>query len=193
MEFLTKEPKQIDYLMKVIISGKDKTGKSIFDQRLGYNNIDKQFFKSNYLQYKETMGFEFISIYIKFNNKNFKLQIWDTQGNELYIDIIKCFFHASSIVLLFYDAFDKQSFEYVKKIYSEQKNLVKCLFYLIRIKYDLNIKPENKDFVSDEEALEYADKNNILFLHLSSFEKYDNGINSLLNYVLKQYLLNNNN
>ncbi len=139
------------------------------------------------------MGVEFISIYIKFNNKNFKLQIWDTQGNELYIDIIKCFFHASSIVLLFYDAFDKQSFEYVKKIYSEQKNLVKCLFYLIRIKYDLNIKPENKDFVSDEEALEYADKNNILFLNLSSFEKYDNGINSLLNYVLKQYLLNNNN
>ena len=72
------------------------------------------------------------------------------------------------------------------------------MVFLIRVKYDLNIKSDNNeniDFVSDEEAMEYSDKNNMIFLHISSFEKYDNGIENLLNLILKLYLLkiNNNN
>ena len=64
---------------------------------------------------------------------------------------------------------------------------------MLKIYIVLYIKTQNKDFVSNEEAMEYADKNNIFVLYISSFEKYNNGINNLLNYVLKQYLLNNNN
>ena len=41
--------------------------------------------------------------------------------------------------------------------------------------------------------MEYADKNHMIFLHISSFEKYENGIENLLNLICKQYLLRNNN
>ena len=70
------------------------------------------------------------------------------------------------------------------------------MVFLIRVKYDLNIKSDNNeniDFVSDEEAMEYADKNNMIFLHISSFEKNDKGFENLLNLITKQYLLQNKN
>ena len=39
--------------------------------------------------------------------------------------------------------------------------------------------------------MEYADKNNMLFTHISSFEKYDNGIEQLLDLILIEYLCQN--
>lgn len=64
----------------------------------------------------------------------------------------------------------------------------------MRSKYDLNGNINNDDFISDEEVLEYADKNKISFAHLSSFEKYDNGIDYLLNLIAPQLIsqINNN-
>ena len=46
------------------------------------------------------------------------------------------------------------------------------IFVLIRSRYDECLeKNDNKNIVSDEEALEYADLNNLYFAHLSNFEK----------------------
>ncbi len=68
----------------------------------------------------------------------------------------------------------------------------KQIIILVRNKYDLEISKESKinDFVSDEETLEFADKNNIKFAHVSSIDKYENGIKELLALVLNQILMN---
>ena len=47
--------------------------------------------------------------------------------------------------------------------------------------------------VSEEEALEYASKNNILFAHISIVEKYASGINELIDKALKEYYKRNYN
>ena len=48
------------------------------------------------------------------------------------------------------------------------------LFALIRSRYDeYSETNENKKIISDEEALEYADLNNLFFTHLSNYEKND--------------------
>ena len=102
---------------------------------------------------------------INFNDKNIRLQIWDTSGDERFKTMITQYFKGSFAILLFYDALDRKSFEKVKKIYEENHiNIKDKLFILIGNKYELNLKPEEecKDFVSDEEALEFSDK--IIFI-----------------------------
>ena len=66
----------------------------------------------------------------------------------------------------------------------------KAICILVRIKYDLGMNEDNRmnDFVSDEEALEFADKNNIKFAHVSSIEKYGDGIKELFSLILNQIL-----
>ena len=58
-----------------------------------------------------------------------------------------------------------------------------AIFALIRNKYDYKCRNE----ISDEEALEFADKNNMLFFHLSLHEKNETGIKELFETVLNEY------
>ena len=48
------------------------------------------------------------------------------------------------------------------------------IFVLIRNKYDIT-----KEEISDEEAIEFEDSNNMLFFHLSLHEKNETGIKEL--------------
>ena len=199
MEFISGNQKDANFTLKVVISGKEKIGKTIFALRLSNNYNNKKFFNSNNLTYAQTNGVSYSSSFIKFKNLIFLLDIWDMGGNEKYIALEKVFVKDAHIVLYFYDSFDRKSLEKIKNSYITIKDVVNnMMVFLIRVKYDLNIKSDNNeniDFVSDEEAMEYADKNNMIFLHISSFEKYDNGIENLLNLILKLYLfkINNNN
>ena len=71
-------------------------------------------------------------------------------------------------------------------------NKSEIIYVLISSKYDLYIKSaENNNNVPEEEALEFASKNNILFAHLSIAEKNSNGINELMDKVLKEYFKRN--
>ena len=82
---------------------------------------------------------------------------------------------------MFYDSLDKSSFERIKEHFINIKNINfsnKRIYALMRGKYDLNVKSnEYRDIITDEEILELADENNIIFFHLSNFEKYENGVN----------------
>ena len=191
MEFINGEPKQIDYDIKIIMSGKEEE-KYIFLERLIMN--DKVSSKLDFSF--DPIGFDSKSKCIKFKNKIFRLYIFNYYGIELGYNIIRC----SDVFLLFYDAYDRYSFEKVRdkvkyiydEHYEQQNNNFNCILFLIRSKYELSLKSQNDDYVSDEEAMEYADKNNMLFTHISSFEKYDSGIKNLLNLILIEYLRRNN-
>ena len=140
---------------------------------------------NNYLQ---TIGIDFNVIRIKFNNKIFKFQIWDTAGQERFSTITKDYYKGANSFLIFYDAFDKESFKRAKAYYEEAfKKNVKAIYFLIRCKYDLSSNSEKNDFISDEEALKFVDKNNLFFVHISSFEKNENGINEIFEIFLKEY------
>ena len=54
---------------------------------------------------------------------------------------------------------------------------------LIRNKYDNTYRNE----ISDEEALEFADENNMLFFHLSLHEKNETGVKELFETILNEY------
>ena len=192
MEFIISRPQQIDYDLKIIVAGKEKIGKSIFIQRISVDNNYKEFSKLNNSNYIPTIGVDYKVKFLKFNDKIFKLQIWDTSGDDRFENIVKGYYLYSNVMLLFYNGF-LQSFQKIKDMYYQYSNNPNCIFAIIRAKYELTLKSGGDEYVSDEEAMEFADINNILFAHISSFEKYDSGIEKLLNLILIEYLRRHNN
>ena len=182
----TSSTNEYDYSFKIILLGKDQIGKTMFCKRI-YNDY-KSFIKwpKNYLL---TIGIDSYFIRFKYNNKIFKFKIWDTPGVERFSPTNKRYYGGAISIFIFYDALDRQSFEEAKNYYKEAlKFNDKAIYFLIRSKYDLNSK-ENEEIVSDEEALKFADKNNLIFAHLSSFEKNVDGINDIFENMLKECCL----
>ena len=66
-------------------------------------------------------------------------------------------------ICLFYNTYDRDSFEKIKEYYKEIiKKSNDIIYTLVRSKYELTLKEDNKDYIFDEEVLEFADKNKIL-------------------------------
>ena len=71
----------------------------------------------------------------------------------------------------------------IKKNFFDNNFKRNTIFALIRNKYDIT-----KEEISDEEAIEFADSNNMLFFHLSLFEENETGIKELFENVFNEYL-----
>ena len=187
MEFIEDYDKtQNKVSLKIVLLGKDDTGKTKFVERLIAFNDHFKFNKSK--EYNPTVCGAYSTNIVKFNNKTFKLEIWDTAGQEIFKNLVRIFYKESDVILLFYNSFNKQSFETIKEFYNDciLRNINKnCKYIVIRDKYDLKL--ENKEYVSDEEVLEFADKNNLLFTHISSYEKYETGIDNLIYLILNEF------
>ena len=186
MEFLDPEQTYENQIsLKVQIVGKFSIGKSFFCNRINLNYTE---FQQLNLKYIATIGFEFYKKAFKYRNKFFLLQIWDTCGQEIYQSLIKNFYKNTKIYLIFYDALDRNSFERVKSFFEDIKtecNTINPIYVLIRSKYENVLDREEKnDIVTDEEALEFADENNIYFFHIGILEKYETGINDLFEFIL---------
>ena len=59
----------------------------------------KHKFESNYAT---TVGFEFFSFNVKFDEKVIRLQIWDTCGQEIYKSLVSSFYRNSSLAIVVY-------------------------------------------------------------------------------------------
>ena len=161
----------------------------------------------DYQKFKETdwplLFDDYIFLRMKFNNKIFKFFIYNTTICQRFeierLDVR--FYSKTDVFLIFYDPTKENhySFEYdlsfknAKKFYNDAYNYNKnALFCLIRINYRDKYDLSSKVFVSEEEALEFAHENNLLYFHISIDEKYDSGLNQLFYYILKELCLKYN-
>ena len=185
----TKKPENIE--IKMTILGFERTGKTTFSIKLtSKNNKDRN---QSLSQYIPTFGGEYRRINITFEKKAFLIHIYGTSGQDRYYTSTNLYANQANIILIFYDPLNRYSFDKIKNYMELIENNIpsreNLLIAIVRNKYELNIDKNNSknNIVSDEEALEYADKNNLLYFHLSNFEKYETGINELINLVLKYY------
>ena len=171
-------------LYKFAIYGKSKTGKTHLANRLKlYNDYSKFIDCKEKIRY--TTGIDYTIFCIKYKNKIIKIQLWDTSGVPIYESIITRYFKGTQAIILCYDAYERDSFNYIKnKISQIQQTNNNAICVLIRNKYDSKINEKNVNIVSDEEVLEFADKNNLFFQHISCFEKNGNGIINLIELIL---------
>ena len=187
MEIL-ENPSKYDYNWTILLLGAHRVGKSAFRKRLQYKNYT-EYMKVKNLNF--CLDPDFILVYIKYLNRLFKLKIFDNYRHER-LPFAHNYFNTNSINLIFYDAFNRESFNILNHISGRILSInEKRIIILVRSKYELNLKStgNNIDIVSDEEVLEYLnnknDNDNIFFFHLSSYEKYESGINNLLEFIIK--------
>jgi small GTP-binding protein len=115
IQILKEPPMDCDLNFKIIIIGDSFVGKSCLSLR-GTKGI------FNETEYSPTIGFEFLTFFIKINDTIIKLQIWDTCGQEVYRSLIKSFYHNSSLGILVYSIDNKNSFDNLGSWLNEIKN-----------------------------------------------------------------------
>ena len=172
----------MNYDIKVIIVGIDKIGKSCFRSKISnFNNNHETLIR----EYKKTIVAELSFKIIKKQKINIRIQLWDLEWN---INTINIFVKDAHVILMFYDSMNRQSFEKVKNLYFSDLKVNKAIFFMVRSQYDLKNKPsDNSDIVSDEEVLEFVNKNKMNFAHISNIEKYETGIDNLFDNLFSSY------
>ena len=71
------------------------------------------------VDHEVTVGVEFGSLIIKLDQQVFKLQIWDTAGQESFKSITKIFYKGAHCVLLAYDITRYDTFESLQSWFEE--------------------------------------------------------------------------
>ena len=120
-----------DFNFKIIVIGNSGVGKSCLTLK-----ATKDIFQENFVS---TMGFQFYSFHVKINDKIFKLQIWDTCGQEIYRSLITNFYRTAALAIIVYSVTDKKSFAETE-IWLKQVKLnadPNCKIFLIANKVDL--------------------------------------------------------
>ena len=147
-----------DYLLKYIIIGDAAVGKSNLLLRYVHGQFKPE--------YQLTIGVEFGAKNIEIASKIFRIQIWDTAGQENFRSITRAYYKNSVCALVVYDISSRDSFNNVTSWIEDCKNQSPKTIFMVLVgnKCDL----EDKRQVSYEEGKELADKNELLFFESSA-------------------------
>ena len=150
--------KQFDYLLKLIIVGDIGVGKS---------NILLRFVRNQFKdEYKTTIGVDFGEKKIDYNNKTYKIQIWENTVQEQFRSITRGYYKNSVCSFVVYDITNRSSFENSKVWIDDCKSYMskKVIIVLIGNKCDL----EEERQVTIDEGQELADAYGLLFFETSA-------------------------
>ena len=159
VEIIDQNINDFELSFKIIIIGDSGVGKSCLSTRGTKNIFDSM--------YAPTIGFEFISYFIKINGQIIKLQIWDTCGQEVYRSLISSFYNNSSLAIIVYSIDNRQSFTNLEFWLNElrTKSSPDINLFLIGNKCDL----EGDRQVMKESGEEFCENNRVkLFLETSA-------------------------
>ena len=162
--------------IKVTLIGNSGVGKTCIIKRY----MDKSFDPES----TSTPGASYFQKFLKINEKNVQLDIWDTAGQEQYRSLGKHFYKDAFIVCLVYDITSYDSFSDLKKWFSDLKEFGE--------KYTITAVVGNKsdcfenEEVKEEEARTFAKNMESSFFLVSA--KNGDGIEELFSSLVKIYL-----
>jgi Ras-related protein Rab-2A len=160
-----------DYVFKFIIVGNSAVGKS--------NILSKYSDKRFHNHHEITICVEFVTKLVCRNDIVYKLQIWDTAGQEAFKSITRSFYRGSIGCLIVYDVTDRKSFESLESWINDVRRFEPTIIIvLIGNKIDL---VKNR-VVSTEEGKAFADSHNIGFFETSA--KSTENINESFGHVI---------
>lgn len=171
-----------DYTFKICILGDIGTGKSSLLNRLCNNQF--------MMMYSSTIGVDFkiYNIFLEEYDKNIKLQIWDTAGQEKFLSIVRTYFRKMSGCIIVYDVTNLRSFKNLDKWIEElYQNCSKIpIIAIAGNKIDLNKQRE----VDNKQLKEWIIKqeDNIIFKEVSV--KNNDNIDTLFKDLTKKIYKN---
>ena len=161
-----KFKKMTDELVyKVLLLGDSSVGKTCFLLRY----CDKSFQEAHL----STIGLDYrLKSMTLQNDKNIKLQIWDTAGQDRFRAITKNYYKGANGIILIYDVTNKQSYENVKNWLTQIKEEANpnVIIYLAGNKIDVE---EEQRVITTEDGQKIADEYKLPFKETSA----KNGIN----------------
>ncbi|XP_044538642.1 ras-related protein Rab-2A-like [Gracilinanus agilis] len=146
------------YLFKFIIIGDTGVGKSC----LLLQFTDKRFQPVHDL----TIGVEFGARFITIDDKQIKLQIWDTAGQETFRSITRSYYRGAAGALLMYDITQRNTFNHLTTWLEDvlQHSSSNMVVMLIGNKSDLETRRE----VKKEEGEAFAREHGLIFMETSA-------------------------
>ena len=147
-----------NYLFKFIIVGDSSVGKSNLLLRYLNNKFEDE--------YQSTIGVEFGAKNLEIDNINYRIQLWDTAGQEQFRSITRAHYQNSVCAIVVYDISNEITFKNVKDWIDDVRAQSPKNIYIMLVgnKNDLVEKRQ----VSYEKGLEYANSNNINFIETSA-------------------------
>lgn len=146
------------YLFKYIIIGDSAVGKSNLLLKYSHNKFNED--------YQTTIGVEFGAKNLTLSNKTYRIQVWDTAGQENFRSITRAYYKNSVCAMVVYDITNRESFHNVLTWIEDCKNQCPKTVFLVLVgnKSDL----EDKRKVMYNEAVDFANKNGMLFFETSA-------------------------
>jgi small GTP-binding protein len=146
-----------EYIFKYIIVGDSGVGKSSINLQFTNNKFNDN--------HGITIGIDIGIKSVNVNNKQVRIQIWDTAGQEIFKSIIHAYYKGVRCVLLVYSVTNASSFKSLDKWLTEVKQLVDDP-YIILIGNKADIDTDRQ--VSIAEGKQFATKNNMEFFETSA-------------------------
>ena len=147
-----------NYLLKYVIVGDASVGKSNLLLRYSHGQFREE--------YQLTIGVEFGSNNVAIDDKIYRIQIWDTAGQENFRSITRAYYKNSACALIVYDISRKESFENISSWIEDCKNSSPKSVFMVLVGNKCDLE-ENRE-VSEEEGRELAEKNGMLFFETSA-------------------------
>ncbi|KAF1807125.1 P-loop containing nucleoside triphosphate hydrolase protein [Mucor lusitanicus] len=158
---IEQEESSYDYVFKLVVVGDSGVGKTNLLGRFVHDTFD---FAS-----KSTIGLDLTIKNMEIKGKRVRAQIWDTAGQERYRSITKRYYRGSVGALLVYDITKRESFDNLGRWLNElriNEAHPDSLVMLVGNKSDL----DSQRTVTQEEAMNYAEKNGLMFMETSALE-----------------------
>ena len=173
----SKNNKKNKIILKILTLGDSAVGKSALLVRYTQNK-----FNSGYLS---TVGIDYQSKKINYQNRDIEMQIWDSAGQEKYRAISKQYYKKANGILLLYDVTSRESFLGIKEWIRDINNMVtmKPSLILVGNKIDLERK------VLTEEGEELSKKYNAMFFETraATGKGIEELFQALLENIMKDY------
>ena len=139
-----------DEEIKVVVLGESGVGKSNIINRYNGGQFDPNSVPNN--------SSFFMSKNLKFGEKVYRINLWDTAGQEKYHSLTKIFLNEAKIAVLIYAINDKASFEnldiWLKDLKKDASPDIKTI--LIGNKCDLESERKIKKFVAETYAKDFG-------------------------------------
>jgi Ras-related protein Rab-6A len=158
---------------KIVVIGDINVGKTSILSRFRYGSFEQS--------YMPTLGIDFFTKNLFYEDKTIRLILWDTAGQERFRSLIPSYLKNADCIIIVYDITNKDSFNSLAHWLDDAKNntVEGTIFVICGNKIDL----KEKRVVTNEEIDEYIKKENLLYVECSA--QNGEGIKELFNLIAK--------
>jgi len=142
--------RKYDYMVKCVLVGEANVGKSSILTKL--TEPDAKFDDDR----SATIGMEFDTYYTTIDDTRYKIQIWDSAGQEKFYSIVKSYFRGAHIFIFVFDLTEQSTLDQLDRWYKSVSQNATDIFIPVVVGNKID-RHDDIDKSIDKQAREFAD------------------------------------